>query len=298
MRQMCCVRLSFPLPPLRDHDRQAGELHLTDWSSKGKDCDYTPYKEPPRFESYELEPLVIRCDTCLHTDLSPRGTTELLRAVVARIDTPDSATSLTVLTSLVQHMLDLADIDLAAALGEFGPCIQQWCPIISEDLLLGCEHDLSIGVHGQDDSGKRPLLRLCLWLVTCRPCPYHKHIGASELYRALKQVHAIIQGTAGMELDAIEAGMIMAVYEIGHAMRMQAFQTTASCAAALKVLDVETKRLGITESAERLEWLKASLVMLDRCVDSFPSPLASAYARQYDTTVKSCEYSTAHNLFQ
>jgi hypothetical protein len=242
-------------------------VQLTDCFSKGKDCDYTPYKEPSRIESHELEPLVTRYETCSHTDLSPRGTTELLRAITARIDIPDLAASAINLISLIQEILDLADFDLAKALGEFGTCVQQWCPIVSDDLLLGGEHDLSVETHGQGDGRKRPLFQLCLWLVTFRPCPHHKYMGASELYRALKQVHAVLQSAVGMELDALQVGMILAVYEVGHAMRRQAFQTLASCTAVVKILELETKRTASTESLGMVDWLKASLVMLDRYVD-------------------------------
>lgn len=170
----------------------------------------------------------------------------------------------TPLMELVLEILYLAEFDLFQALGEFGRCIQQWCPIIGEDLLLGCENDLSRQLSAHNGP-KDPLLWLCLWLVTRKPCQ-HQTMGTSELYRAMKQVQVLLQsrGDSGLDLSVLRMGMLIALYEVGHGLRRQALQTLASCTAALKILELETKSKPDDKELNTVQWLKASLITLDR----------------------------------
>jgi hypothetical protein len=226
-------------------------------------CDYKPYKEPLRLESKEPEPLVVHDESCLHADLSPRGANELLQAIAVHLDDPTSLISASDLSGLVQDILDLADINLPLALEEFGPCIQQWCPTMHEQYLRGGANDMSQQTSCADDC-RSPLLLLGLWLVTRRTCAYREHIDRSELYRTMKQVLALLQTQSKLHLWAIQLGMLVTVYEVGHALHLQACQTLAGSIALLRMLWLSARKQKDTELVGTAEWLQVSMLMLDR----------------------------------
>lgn len=99
-------------------------------------------------------------------------------------------------------------------------------------------------------------------------------MGTSELYTTLKQVHALLQGATKLELSVLQTGLILAVYELGHGLRQQAFQTVGSCTATLQFLELEAGQTQNQELASFLKWLKASVAMLDRLVSMFYLQLA------------------------
>jgi hypothetical protein len=172
---------------------------------------------------------------------------------------------MTTLSDLVQEILDLADVNLSVALEEFGPCIQQWCPIMLEQRLRGGTSDLSQQMSSEDVS-KSPLLWLCLWLVTRRTCAYREHIDRSELYRTMKKIHALLQSRKELHLDAVQLGMLITVYEVGHGLQIQACQTLAGSVALLRMLWLAARKGKDTELVETTGWLKVSMLMLDRYV--------------------------------
>lgn len=248
----------FPLSPSLASLNATG-LRLTT-SSKGRDCDYTPYTEPSRRSSHGLEPLVVQNSDCLHADLTLHGTTKLLCHIKACIDEPGNPVPATKLSDVVREILDYAHVDLAVALEEFGTSIQQWCPIMLEKSLLGCSDDLSQQMIRPDGS-KSPLLWLCLWLVTKRTCQYQHQ----ELHRAMKQALGVLQSKSILDLEVLQVGLLITVYEVGHGLQTQASQTLASSIALYRMLELEAKGTS-NQLSQSLNWLKASLLMLDRYV--------------------------------
>jgi hypothetical protein len=226
-------------------------------------CDYKPYKEPPRLESNEPEPLVVYDESCLHADLSLRGVNELLQAIEVNLNDSASLISAPNISALVQEFLDLADINLPLALEEFGPCIQQWCPIMHEQYLRGGTNDISQQTSSAD-LWRSPLLLLGLWLVTRRTCAYREHIERSELYRTMKQVLALLQTQNELYLEAIQLSILVTVYEVGHGLHIQACQTLAGSVALLRMLWLSARKQKDSELVEIAEWLQVSMLMLDR----------------------------------
>ncbi|KAH7081054.1 hypothetical protein FB567DRAFT_119104 [Paraphoma chrysanthemicola] len=234
-------------------------------ASKGRNCDYTPYKEPARHETNDPGPLVDHKEGCTHADLSHRGTTDVLQTFNACINNPNSLELVTRLSDMVYDILDLADINLPKALGEFGPCIQQWCPIIPEDILRGGFNDLSQDMRRTPGAG-RSLLRLGLWLVSRRPCSHCGQVPQSGLYRTMKQIQALLQCRSELSLEAFQISMMIAVHETGHGLQAQAFQTLSSGAALLRMLDLDARKSKIVGQIDTIEWMKVSMLMLDRMI--------------------------------
>lgn len=228
---------------------------------KERNCDYRPFKEPMRQEYGDAMPLVQHHDTCLHADMTQHGASELLDAASAWVDAGVSGKGFR-LSQVVYDILDLADVDIALALEEFGPCIQQWCPIVPTSFLRGGVDDLAYQVHGRDGL-RHPLLLLGLWLVTRRTCPQREHITQSQLYRALKQILALYQCEAPVGLDALQLALLLTVYEVGHGMSQQAFQTMSTCVSIFQLLSLDPRTTTHTSLSKTLSWLQASILMLD-----------------------------------
>ncbi|KAH7390996.1 hypothetical protein DE146DRAFT_151443 [Phaeosphaeria sp. MPI-PUGE-AT-0046c] len=247
---------------------------------KNQDCDYAL---PVQFGLPGAEPLVCR-RPCGHADLSSYGATELVQAVKACIDAPHHPDPATDLMGLVSDVLSAIGFNLAHAFTEFGPCIQQWCPIIVQDhLLSNCDYKVTEPVSTQEGP-KDPILWLSLWLVLRKPCSPAEQMGTSELYTMLKQVHALLQSAPKLELSVLQVGLILAVYEMGHGLRQQAFQTVGSCTATLQFLELNAAQPQNSELEGNLTWLKASVAMLDRqlplsmTADCLPLTLSSRHA--------------------
>ncbi|KAF2821657.1 hypothetical protein CC86DRAFT_448667 [Ophiobolus disseminans] len=229
-------------------------------AAKDQECDYTPPFQPGALQS---EPL-ISYQACGHADLTPHGTTEILHVVKACIDAPLNPGLATALLRIVAEILDSTGFNLVHAFTDFGPCIQQWCPILVEDQILGnCDYTVNELVNARDGPDD-PILWFCMWLVLRKPCSPLEDMGQSELYITLKQVHALLQTDPRPELRSLQTGMIIAIYELGHGLRQQSFQTLAACTATLRLLELEARRKQDAESLKRCAWLNASIFMLDR----------------------------------
>jgi hypothetical protein len=60
--------------------------------------------------------------------------------------------------------------------------------------------------------------------------------------------------------------MIITVYEVGHGLQIPACQTLASCIALLRALGLDARKKKDTGLVETTNWLKVSMLMLDRYV--------------------------------
>ena len=59
----------------------------------------------------------------------------MLHAVTVVADSKDASGSKAMLADTVYDILDQANVDISLVLEDFGPSIQQWCPIVPEDFL-------------------------------------------------------------------------------------------------------------------------------------------------------------------
>jgi hypothetical protein len=215
-------------------------------------CDYTPSPSLPVAKS---EPLVLEPGSSAPR-LSPRGASVLVQAVNASLHATSNQLATTKLPSFVADIMSLADIDLISALNDFGPSVRHWSPTMHEHVLnQGADFVVS----------KHPLLALGAWLVTSPP-PADSH--RSDLYAALKQAVATLQSRSEATMETLQLKLSLAVYEVGHGMTTQAFQTLSGCRAMLILLERDVLRNDDEQVHETMDWLKASLLMLDRYVPS------------------------------
>jgi hypothetical protein len=165
----------------------------------------------------------------------------------------------------VQEILGLADVDLQRTLTEFGPCIQHWCPILLNEQLRGGASDLSQQPN-ESNRTTDSLIWLCLWLVARRACLNPRHIDRCELYRTLKQILALLQTRPELQFATIQVSMLIAVYEFGGGLQVQAHQTLGNSITMLRLFELNSRRLNHAGHLHLINWMKVSMLMLDRYV--------------------------------
>lgn len=120
------------------------------------------------------------------------------------------------------------------------------------------------------------LLFLSLKLTTSSP-PRDPPNPRTRLYRAVKHFLLEVEGSPTLSILVLQAGVLLALYELGHGIYPAAFLTIGACARYAHALGIKTKTAANTrrvltlvevEERRRVWW---ALVILDRFASSFQS---------------------------
>jgi hypothetical protein len=97
-------------------------------------------------------------------------------------------------------------------------------PIIDKDTFYWqLEHDpVSSGPH-------YPTLMLSMCLVT-QLLPQGEHTDNTQLYPTLKSIHSLLQSTGNVSPQLIQAGLLLATYELSQGLRRDAWLSVGACA--------------------------------------------------------------------
>jgi len=115
------------------------------------------------------------------------------------------------------------------------------------------------------------LLLLCIKLITALPPTEHKNPRTS-LYYIAKHFHLELEGSEMFTLPVLQAGVLLALYEIGHAIYPAAFLSISACARYAQALGISIRgsmgmRKALTmvevEEQRRAWW---AIVILERLV--------------------------------
>lgn len=168
-----------------------------------------------------------------------------------------------------QIMQLLGDVnEIRASAANFFDHIHIWMPFISKKRF----YDLCLRPSAQS----RPdvaLLLLAVKLITTFP-PTNPRNPRTALYHATKHFHLEVEGSSNPSLTVLQAGLLLALYELGHAIYPAAFLTIGACARYAYVLGINvSKNLNLrkvltlveVEERRRVWW---AIVILDRFVYS------------------------------
>lgn len=163
---------------------------------------------------------------------------------------------------ILQLLGDLDEIRLTAA--RFFEHIHQWMPFISKKRF----YDLYL----QPSSHSRPdvvLLLLALKLITTFP-PAGSRSPRTALYNSTKHFYLEVEGS--FSILVLQAGVLVALYELGHGIYPAAFLSIGTCARYAHALGINVSRtvpsrrvltLVEVEERRRVWW---AIVILDRFV--------------------------------
>lgn len=173
-----------------------------------------------------------------------------------------SPTTGTVPQCILQLLGDLDEIRLTAA--RFFEHIHQWMPFVSKKRF----YDLYL----QPSFRSRPdvaLLLLAMKLITTFP-PADSHSPRTALYNSTKQFHLRVEGS--FSILVLQAGVLIALYELGHGIYPAAFLSIGTCARYAHALGINVSHavpsrrvltLVEVEERRRIWW---AIVILDRFV--------------------------------
>lgn len=148
--------------------------------------------------------------------------------------------------------------------------IHLWMPFISKKRFY--ESYLDPSFQSQPDI---VLLLLSIKLITTLP-PTHPRNARTPLYYATKHFHLEIEGSSIFSLPVLQAGVLLALYELGHALYPAAYLTIGACARyafalGINISPVVNRRKVLTlvevEERRRIWW---AIVILDRFVSWLP----------------------------
>lgn len=171
------------------------------------------------------------------------------------------------------HLLgDLDEIRRTAA--TFFEYIHLWMPFVSKKRFY--ELYLRPSFRSRPDVA---LLLVCFKLVTTLP-PKRPRNPRSPLYHAAKHFYLEVEGSSAFSVPVLQAGMLLCLYELGHAIYPSAFLSIGACARYAHALGINggktpktRKVLTLVEVEERrrIWW---AIVILDRSV---PYPFTTYY---------------------
>ena len=176
---------------------------------------------------------------------------------------------------VAEHILHLlGDVDdVRTTASKFFAHIHSWMPFISKKRF----YDLYLPSPFQSRSDV-VLLLLSLKLITTLP-PTNPRNPRTPLYYAVKHFHLQVEGSSVFSLPVLQAGVLLALYELGHAIYPAAFLSVGACARYGHALGIncsgslQTRRvLTLVEVEERTKTWWA-IVILDRSVPNCFGPL-------------------------
>ncbi|KAK4865884.1 hypothetical protein LT330_008977 [Penicillium expansum] len=163
---------------------------------------------------------------------------------------------------ILQLIGDLDEIRLTAA--RFFEHIHQWMPFISKKRFY--DFYLQPSFHSRPDV---VLLLLALKLITTFP-PAGSRSPRTALYNSTKQFYLKVEGS--FSILVLQAGILVALYELGHGIYPAAFLSIGTCARYAHALGINVSRTVVTrrvltlvevEERRRVWW---AIVILDRFV--------------------------------
>ncbi|KAI1880165.1 hypothetical protein JX265_001786 [Neoarthrinium moseri] len=180
--------------------------------------------------------------------------------------------------SHVLKLLGTIDEIHSAATNFFGH-IHKWMPFISKKRFY--EVHLRSSFQSQPDVA---LLLLCLELITTLP-PSKPRNPQTALYHAAKHFYLTVEGSEVLSLPVLQAGVLLALYELGHGIFPAAYLSIGACARYAHALGINTNQnttggrrvltMVEVEERRRVWW---AIVIMDRFVSiGCPGrPLATA----------------------
>jgi hypothetical protein len=165
------------------------------------------------------------------------------------------------ISNLVGDILDVRHTAM-----EFFQTIHPWMPLISKKRFY--DHHLKHSLHSQADL---TLLFLCIKLITKIPPSDPR----SPLYNAAKHFFLEVETSGICNIQVLQAGVLISLYEIGHSLYPAAFLSVGACARFAYTLGINgsgpvhasrVTTLVELEERRRVWW---AIVILDRLENPF-----------------------------
>jgi len=144
--------------------------------------------------------------------------------------------------------------------------IHRWLPTISALYL-----DQRLRRLHLQPSADMALLLLCMHLVIKIPCHQSDFTMQTQLYQSLKLIFTLVHSAVKPSTEIAQSGLLLSVYEYGHALSHAALQTIGTCSKTAQALGwnmawywtaAESSTDVATVEEEKRSWW--GILMLDR----------------------------------
>lgn len=160
----------------------------------------------------------------------------------------------------------LKEDDLGALAESYFSTIHKWFPVVSRKRLC-----MTLASPHAEPGADLALLFLCMRLIMDVPVQSCQS-AQNALYWTAKSFFAMVESSALMTVHLIQSGLLLAAYEIGHAIYPAAFLTTGHCARLVyatglhdqKDLPQMIKKPGSWAEQEELRRAWWGMLLLDR----------------------------------
>lgn len=193
---------------------------------------------------------------------------EVFRESRMTIAKPSLAVPPEVLATLGASILDIQDV-----VDRFFANIHTWLTFISKKRM-----ELTLSNPAMELSFDLALLLLSMKLITQPPGKGPQAV-RSPLYSLAKRICFIAESNALISLQTLQANVLVAAYEIGHAIYPAAYITTGHCARLGHALGINDRRHAPQMLKKSSAWAEVeeqkrtwwAIMLLDRCVWTNPN---------------------------
>ncbi|KAL7939407.1 hypothetical protein V8C35DRAFT_275235 [Trichoderma chlorosporum] len=184
------------------------------------------------------------------------------------------------------HFIGAAEVERDSYISAFFNGVHKWLPILDEERF----HARLSGKTPAELPADVALLLLCMRLIASPPSESSRNGTRTDIYLAAKQGFLNLEMAGVMSIECLEAGLLISLYEISHAIYPSAFLSVGACTRYGQAMGLggpntlklhrPYKRSEIEES-RRLWW---AVVLLDRFLNlgcpsrpvSVPDPIDDA----------------------
>ena len=170
--------------------------------------------------------------------------------------------------SILPDVLDLlgSQAKVEAVSTEFFRTIHRWMPIISKKRFYG-----TLLPNFSQRRADTALLFLCMDLVSRPPSGTSKN-PKCRLYLAAKRLHLDAEMAGVFTVQVLQAGILIALYELGHAIYPSAYLSVGACARYAIALGLNGSVM--SQMTRPLTWIEVeerqrtwwAIIIMDRCV--------------------------------
>lgn len=175
----------------------------------------------------------------------------------------------------VQSTLGTSILDIQDIVDRYFANIHTWLPFVSKKRM-----ELTLSNPGIELTFDLALLLLSMKLITAIPARGPPSI-RSPLYTLTKRYYSMVESSGLISLQTLQANILIAAYEIGHAVYPAAYLTTGNCARVGHTLGLNDRRnapqilpkKGAWAEVEEIKRTWWAAMLLDRYAPRFPTAL-------------------------
>ncbi|KAL6864059.1 hypothetical protein J3F83DRAFT_767047 [Trichoderma novae-zelandiae] len=209
--------------------------------------------------------MITPCSRPCKFHLSPFGERDLLWAACSKNGSQMEADfAQPSLSRLVGAIFDHGGISPTNVVGKYFDLAYHWLPTLDRGAIY--DEAAQFNLEESVDHDAFSLLLLCMHLFAESPCQDQSQPRPNTLYRASRQLFAILHSSAGISpYTLLQCGIILSTYACGHGLSNEAYETLTLCIGLIRRLSIDCYMYNVTDTHKRANYDQHDQHKLDRC---------------------------------